>query len=168
MKRLVLLLVLIAATSTPLRAQDAGGRVLPAVIGGVAGVAGGGYVALSLVVAQARAGTYIHDFKDMFGWRSAPVIAGGLLGTGLGIYSPDRLRRAIIWGYGGVVVGGAVGLGVGLLVWPPPEGKWAGAAIGAGAGLVIAYIAGALTAPASGDLGKSDAVVPVMIRLPVR
>jgi len=172
MKRLVLLLALsaaIAATSSPLRAQNAGGRVLPAMIGGAAGLAGGGYVALSLVVAQARAGRYLHEYQELFGWQSLPVIAGGALGMGLGIYSPDRLRRAILWGFGGWAAGGVLGAGIGKLVWRPPEGKWAGAAIGAGAGLVIAYVTGALTAPAGGDIGNSQgAAVPVTIRIPVR
>lgn len=169
MKRLMVLLALLAATSSPLRAQNAGGRILPALAGGVFGVAGGGYVALSVVVAQARGGNYLHDFQEMFGWRSLPVIAGGALGAGLGIYSPDRLRRAIIWGYGGWAVGGLLGAGIGKLVWAPPEGKWAGFAIGAGAGLVAAYLAGALTAPSGGDIGNAQATeVPIMIRIPVR
>jgi hypothetical protein len=121
---------------------------------------------VSVVVAQARAGNYLHDFQELFGWRSLPVIAGGALGTGLGIYSPERLERAILWGFGGMAVGGAVGLGVGQLMWRPPEGKWAGMAIGAGAGLVIAYLAGALTAGASEDIGRADAAaVPIVFRI---
>jgi len=69
MRRLVLMLAVAAATASPLRAQNAEDRVLPALAGGVAGVAGGGYVALSVVVAQARAGKYLHDFQELFGWR---------------------------------------------------------------------------------------------------
>jgi len=169
MRRLVLLLAVAAATASPLRAQNAEDRVLPALAGGVAGVAGGGYVALSVVVAQARAGNYLHDFQELFGWRSLPVIAGGAVGTGLGIYSPERLKRAILWGFGGMAVGGAVGLGVGQLAWRGPEGKWAGAAIGAGAGLVVAYIAGALTAGSSEDIGSADAAaVPIVFTVRTR
>jgi len=97
------------------------------------------------------------------------VIAGGAVGTGLGIYSPERLERAILWGFGGMAVGGAVGLGVGQLVWRGPEGKWAGAAIGAGAGLVVAYIAGALTAGSSEDIGSADAAaVPIVFTVRTR
>lgn len=167
--RLVLLVTLLAAAASPLRAQSEGRRILPAVAGGVAGVAGGGYVALSVVVAQARAGNYLHDFQELFGWRSVPVIAGGALGAGLGFYSPHRLEQAIIWGFGGMAIGGAVGFGIGQLVWRPPEGKWAGAAIGAGAGLVVGYLTGALTARSGDELGSSEAaVVPVTIRLPLQ
>jgi hypothetical protein len=51
---------------------------------------------------------------------------------------------------------------VGQLAWRPPEGKWAGAAIGAGAGLVVAYLAGALTAGSSEDIGRAEATgVPI-------
>jgi hypothetical protein len=166
---LVLPVLLLAATAAPLRAQEEGRRILPAVVGGVVGVTGGGYVALSVVVAQARAGNYLHDFQELYGWRSVPVIAGGAIGTALGFYSPERLERAVIWGLGGMAAGVALGFGVGQLVWPAPEGKWAGAAIGAGAGLVVGYLTGALTAGSGDDLGSSEAlVVPVTIRLPLQ
>jgi hypothetical protein len=143
-------------------------RILPALAGGVLGIAGGGYVALSIIVAESRAGKYIHDAEDVFGWRSLPVIAGATIGTGLGIYSPDRLRRAVIFGLGGFAAGAAAGYGVGQLIWDGPEARWAGAAIGAGAGLAIAYVAGALTAPSDDDIGgSSESVVPIAIRLPL-
>lgn len=149
-----------------LRAQDQG-RLLPALGGGVLGVAGGGYVALSIIVAESRAGRYIHDFDDVFGWRSLPVIAGGTLGTALGIYSPERLKRAVVFGFGGMAAGGVLGFGLGQLLWEGPEGKWAGAAIGAGAGLAIAYVVGAITASADEDIGQGNISVPLVIRLPV-
>jgi hypothetical protein len=161
----VLLAALLLGSGT-LRAQD-GERLLTAAGGGMLGVAGGGYVALSIIVAESRAGRYIHDFDDVFGWRSLPVIAGGTLGTALGIYSPERLRRAVLFGFGGLAAGGVLGFGLGQLIWEGPEGKWAGAAIGAGAGLAIAYIVGALTASGDDDIGQGNISVPVLIRVPV-
>lgn len=160
------LLVALLLSPGSLRAQD-GERLLTGVGGGMLGVAGGGYVALSIIVAESRAGRYIHDFDDVFGWRSLPVIAGGTLGTALGIYSPERLRRAVLFGFGGMAAGGVLGFGLGQLIWEGPEGKWAGAAIGAGAGLAIAYIAGALTASGDDDIGQGNISVPVLIRVPV-
>jgi hypothetical protein len=162
------LLVAAAVTATaaaPVSAQRVEERVLPALVGGAAGVAGGGYVALSVVVAQARAGNYLHEFQELFGWRSLPVIAGGAMGTALGVYSPARLERAILWGFGGMAAGGALGLGVGQLIWRAPEGKWAGMAIGAGAGLALAYVAGAITATNSEDLGGSGESAGLVIPL---
>jgi hypothetical protein len=148
-----------------LRAQEE--RLLTAVGGGMLGVAGGGYVALSIIVAESRAGRYIHDFDDVFGWRSLPVIAGGTLGTALGVYSPERLKRAVLFGFGGMAAGGVLGFGLGQLIWEGPEGKWAGAAIGAGAGLAISYIVGAITASGDDDIGQGSISVPVVIRVPL-
>lgn len=151
-------------------AQNVEDRILPVMVGGAAGITGGGYVALSVVVLEARLGRYVHDFNDLFGWRSLPVIAGGAVGGALGAYSPERLKQAILYGFGGMAGGAAVGYGVGLLIWSGPEAKWAGAAIGAGVGLVAGYLTGAITASAEDDLGSSSAKsgVPLMIRIPIR
>lgn len=161
--------MLLLSAAAPAAGQDLEDRILPVMVGGTAGVIGGGYVALSVVVLEARMGRYMHDFNDLFGWRSLPVLAGGGLGAGLGLYSPERLKQAILWGYGGMAAGGLVGLGVGLLIWPQPEGKWAGAAIGAGVGLVAGYLTGAITASDEDDLGRSSARegIPLVIRIPL-
>lgn len=161
-----LLLLLAAAPATGQKVEE---RILPVMIGGTAGVIGGGYVALSAIVLEARMGNYLHDFDELFGWRSIPVLAGGALGAGLGVYSPERLKQAIIYGYGGMAAGGLLGLGVGLLIWPQPEGRWAGAAIGAGFGLVVGYLTGAITASAEDDLGRASVQegIPVVIRIPL-
>jgi hypothetical protein len=169
LERLALLAVIFTALASPLPAQDQERRILPAAIGGAAGVVGGGYVALAVVVTETRFGRYLHDYQDIFGWRSLPVIVGGGLGTALGYYSPERLKWAIIGGYIGMAAGGLIGLGVGQLAWRPPEGRWAGAAIGAGAGLVIGYLTGALTADSGDDLGNSEAAaIPLTIRIPLQ
>lgn len=161
-------LLLLAAG--PAQGQNVEDRILPVLIGGGAGVIGGGYVALSVVVLEARFGDYIHDFEDLFGWRSLPVFVGGGMGAGLGAYSPERLKQAILWGYGGMAAGALLGGGIGWLIWDPPEGKWAGAAIGAGVGLAIGYVTGALTASAEDDLGRGSLQegIPIGIRIPIR
>jgi hypothetical protein len=145
--RKILLCCVLAATGSTgsLSAQQPESRLLPAAVGGVTGVAAGGYIAISLIVAEARMGRYIHDSSDILGWRSLPVVSGAIIGTTLGALSPRRLESAILFGAFGLGAGTALGLGIGSLVWDPPEGRWAGAAIGAGVGLVAGNIFGMLT-----------------------
>lgn len=154
----------------PLLAQDAESRVLPGMLGGVAGIAGGGYVAIALIVAESRYGRYVHDFDDVLGWRSLPVLIGGATGASLGVYSPRRFESALLYGTAGLGLGAALGLGLGAIAWDPPEGRWAGATIGAGLGLVIGNIVG-IVAPRRGDNdddgGDAAAIViPFSIRTP--
>ena len=151
-------------------AQNAESRLLATAGGAVAGVAGGGYVALSVIVAEARVGKYVHDFKDILGWRSLPVIAGAAIGGGLGFYSPARLEGAIVYGFAGWVAGGIAGMGVGSALWRGAEGNWAGAAMGAGIGLVIGNVIGIFSPPylLVSEEEAGGAGVPIMIRIPVR
>jgi hypothetical protein len=50
--------------------------------------------------------------------------------------------------------------------WPPPEGKWAGAVIGGGAGVLAGVVVGVLLPP---DLLGSDTNtgIPFLVRIPV-
>jgi hypothetical protein len=167
----LLSLLLLVITTQAVDAQDARSRLLATAGGAVAGVAGGGYIALSVIVAEARAGRYVHDMKDILGWRSMPVIGGALIGGGLGFYSPERLQGAIIYGAAGWVVGGVAGMGIGSALWRGAEGNWAGAAMGAGVGLVIGNVIGILMPPkfVLGDVEEGESAgVPIMIRIPVR
>ena len=167
----VLSFILLALLARGVDAQDPRSRVLATAGGAVAGVAGGGYIALSVIVAEARVGRYVHDMKDILGWRSMPVIGGALLGGSLGFYSPERLQGAIVYGAAGWVVGGLAGMGVGSALWTGAEGNWAGAAMGAGVGLIIGNVIGILMPPefVLGDLEEGESAgVPIMIRIPVR
>ena len=74
---------------------------------------------------------------EFLGWRSAPVLIGGLTGATVGFIDPQRLKRTALYGSAGTLGGLGVGLLAGSVAWRKPEGKWAGAAIGAGVGLVI-------------------------------
>jgi hypothetical protein len=151
----------------PAAAQN---RVLTTAIGALAGVGSGGYITLTLVVARAQLGHYIHDVDDLFGWQSAPVLVGGATGATLGFVDPGRLLRTAVGG----TAGGLLGVGVGIVVGPAiserPEAKWAGAAIGAGAGLALGSVIGILWPAPSNDDGEggeagSRAAVPVGITL---
>ncbi|MEO5510502.1 MAG: hypothetical protein ABIV28_02530 [Longimicrobiales bacterium] len=131
----VLLLGLASAKPHELRAQQ---RNIPAALaGGFVGAASGGYIAISVIVAESRAGKYIHSMKDALGWRSAPVLIGGVTGMVVGATDPDRLLRTVVYGSAGTVAGTGVGVVLGKIIWDGPEAKWAGGAIGAGLGMAI-------------------------------
>lgn len=169
-RRLLLALLLIAPA--PLSAQDPQSRALATSLGLLAGAAGGGYVTVTVVVFEARLGRYIHDVDDVLGWRSAPFIIGALAGGGLGFYSPERLQGAIVYGAGGLALGGLAGLALGARLWDPPEGRWAGAAIGAGVGLVIGNAIGIFTPLnifTESDNAESVETtgVPIVFRIPL-
>jgi hypothetical protein len=170
MKRTLTLLLALALAPATAAAQDPQSRILATSIGAVAGFAGGGYVTLTVIVAESRAGRYVHDVDDLFGWRAAPVLLGAAAGAGLGFFSPERLQGAVVYGAGGLALGALIGLGIGSAVWDPPEGRWAGAAIGAGIGLVIGNAIGVLRPLnlfTEGEDGARSSGVPIMIRIPL-
>ena len=119
---------------------------------------------------EARFGRYIHDVDDVLGWRAAPILIGGVAGAGLGLYSPERLQGAVIYGAIGLGLGALGGMAVGNSIWDPPEGRWAAAAIGAGIGLIVGNTIGILNpvnvftesdeATAAGTAG-----VPIVFRI---
>lgn len=123
-------------------ARPAQAQVASGAVGGIAGVAAGGYVTLAVVVLQAQFGYYVHDVSDLFGWRSLPVVLGAGVGTAVGVWDADRMVTGFAYGAGGALLGGVVGYLVGPAIWPRPEGKWAGAAVGAGIGMAAGYFLG--------------------------
>lgn len=171
---LVITALLAPATLAPAAAaaQEPQSRVLATTIGGLAGIAAGGYLTVSVVVLEARMGRYVHDVDDILGWRAAPLLIGTLAGAGLGLYSPERLQGAVVFGASGLAAGGLIGLAVGSSIWEPPEGRWAGAAIGAGVGLIIGNTIGILNPlnlfTESDDTTPVEASgVPIVFRIPL-
>lgn len=171
--RLLLALALLWPARAAAQDPEPQSRVLATSIGALAGIVGGGYVSLTVIVAESRVGRYVHDVDDVLGWRSAPVILGTLAGAGLGFYSPERLQGAVVYGAGGLALGALAGLGIGSAIWDPPEGRWAGAAIGAGVGLVIGNAIGVLrplnlfTREEDEEGGTVTAGIPIMFRIPL-
>ncbi len=159
------LVSLIAATvlPAPVVAQN---RILPAAVGALAGMGAGGYVAVGVVTLRARRGRYLFAFKDAFGWDSAAIFAGGGTGIVLGAWDPRRLRNTILSTTGLGVVGTGVGALVGHQIWPPPEGKWAGAVVGGAVGVLTGAVVGVLL-PADFSGGETKSGLPFLVRIPV-
>ena len=133
-------LVLLSGPVQPARAQ-----VLSALFGAGAGSAAGGYITLSIVVARAQAGHYLHDAHDVFGIGSMTVIAGGTTGLVLGAVAPDRMWTGFIYSSAATVGSGTLGFIGGALLSDRPEAKWAYAAIGAGVGMALGSLVGVLS-----------------------
>ena len=123
----------IASTPAASHAQN----IPAAMVGGIAGAASGGYIAISVIVAESRTGKYLHSYQDALGWRSAPVLIGGTGGAIIGLTDPDRLWRTVLYGGAGTAAGVGIGILAGEMIWDGPEAKWAGGAIGAGLGMAI-------------------------------
>jgi hypothetical protein len=133
-RKLALIGAFVATVATT---KPADAQILTGLLGAGIGTATGGYITLSLVVARAQTGHYLHEMNDLFGLTSFPVLIGAGMGTTVGIVAPDRLWTGFVYGAGGTAVGTGVGWVVGSAISDRPEGKWAGAAIGAGVGMTI-------------------------------
>lgn len=167
-RRFILTLALLVPASAS--AQQPQSRALATSIGGLAGMGAGAYLTVSVVVLEARFGRYVHDVEDILGWRAAPILIGGLAGAGLGLYSPERLQGAVVYGAAGLGLGGLAGAAVGNSIWDPPEGRWAAMAIGAGLGLVVGNTIGVLNPlnlfTESEDATEVDAAgIPIILRI---
>lgn len=140
-------------------------NLLAGAAGGAAGVAAGGYLSLTVAVAEARAGRYLTSMEEFLGWRSAPVLIGGATGAALGLFDPARLQRTVIYGGAGMAAGLAAGLMLGPIFWDGPEARWAGGAIGVGAGMVVGTNYGLFFSKAKKeDSDESDGVVlPIIL-----
>jgi hypothetical protein len=159
---------LLILTAPRAAAQESHSRVLPVAVGLVGGVVAGGYLAVAIVVLESRFGRYLHDEKDLLGWRSVPVIGGATIGGGLGVFDPDRLYRTVLLGAVGFGAGVLVGLSLGELLGDTPEARWAGGAIGGGVGIVIGNLLGVLLPHDSGpgQVNVVEARFPVQVRIP--
>ena len=145
------------------------GQIVSGAVGGIAGIGAGGYVTLAVVVLRAQYGHYLHDVDDLLGWQSVPVLLGAGTGAAVGVWDADRMVTGFAYGAAGTLIGGTIGFLIGPTIWPRPEGKWAGGAIGAGAGMAAGYFLGVFNPReniAPGFL-RNQTVIPISITIPV-
>ncbi|HEX6558027.1 MAG TPA: hypothetical protein VF021_01150 [Longimicrobiales bacterium] len=154
----VLIVMMMGGSSRAAQAQ-----LWTAALGGMSGTLSGGYITLSIVVARAQMGHYLHEPHDILDWKSFPVLIGGSTGAALGMWAPDRLGTGFVYGSAATIAGGTAGFVIGWAVSNRPEGKWAGGAIGAGLGMAIGTSYGVLFPRKSLDPtgGSSKTVIPI-------
>ena len=166
MKKLTAVILLSAALTFG-SGRAAHAQLWTAALGGLAGTMSGGYITLSIVVARAQMGHYLHEAHDILDWKGLPVLIGGSTGAALGFWAPDRLGTGFVYGSAGALAGGTAGFLIGMAVSDRAEGKWAGGAIGAGLGMAIGSSLGVFfPAKAFDPTGRrSSTVIPVMYQI---
>lgn len=149
--------------------RTAEAQVLPPVIGGVAGVAAGGWTTLGIFVARSRMGNLILDTGALQSLRFelVPLITFPIAGALIGASSPKRLR-AVGAGVGiGAAAGALAGIGIGMMVSNTPESTWAGGIIGSAAGIVIGAVIGGLAPVNEPGPPTGGAGTPLSVRIPL-
>ena len=170
-RRTALLLLFLAlgalpGTPAPARAQ---GSILGAAVGAGTGLAAGGYITVAIVVARARfEDEYVFEIEDILDWESIPVLVGPTTAGVIGFFDDERLYRSVIGGTSGLVAGAGIGLMLGHWYWRTPDGRWAGAAIWAGAGLAMGALTGLVWPSGSDDEPGSPSAsgIPLTVRIP--
>jgi hypothetical protein len=149
---LAIVLVLLAAP------REAAAQAIRAATGGAVGIAGGAVITLSVVVARAHfQGEYLESADDLIHWQSAPMLITPAVGVMFGLAGREPLIASIKGSTSGMLLGTAIGAGIGWLVSGSPELPWAGGVIGAGAGMTIGGLYLGLRAISrQGDEGSGD------------
>lgn len=103
------------------------------------GAVTGFIVTLALVVAQARAGSYIFGLDDLlaFRWDVLPIPLGAVAGFYLARKRPHSVAWATACGFAALILGVITGALLGGLTREPDVGRWAGGVIGGATGLLI-------------------------------
>lgn len=140
--RMVLWALVIALAITSVRPQPVIAQVTKAAMGTAVGVGGGALITMSLVVARAKfQGEYLESVEDLIHWQSAPMLITPGVGMFFGLGGRKPLEASVLGSVSGMLVGTAVGAGIGWLVSASPEAPWAGGVMGAGAGMTIGGLA---------------------------
>lgn len=133
--------IALGASPRPAATQE----LVPAAIGGFAGLAAGGYISIGIWTAKARYNDeYLFAAADALGWEASPVLAGMVTGAAVGFFDTHRLKRGVIGGSAGFLLGTGVGMTLGAAHWRLPEGRWAGGVIGGAAGVLVGSLVGLL------------------------
>jgi hypothetical protein len=104
---------------------------LIAVLAVIGGAIAGFALTLAIVVARARAGSYIFGLEELAEMRleTLPIALAALAGAVLGIRDPTAVDRAAVWGFAACFAGALIGIPMGRLMWGAGEGPWAGAIV---------------------------------------
>lgn len=169
---LTLLILLVLALAVVIQPRTAAAQTARAAAGGVVGAAGGAVITLSIVVARARwQGEYVESVDDLIHWQSAPMLLTPAVGVLFGLAGRDPLLASIRGSTAGLLIGSAAGAGIGWIASTTPESPWAGAVIGAGAGMTLGGLALGLRAWRHGgdgqDAGGDDPPVRIGVRIPL-
>lgn len=134
--KMIIWLVMLAVGATSVTAERAMGQAAKATMGTAVGIAGGVVITMSVVVARARfQEIYIDSAEDLIHWQSAPMLITPAVGLLFGIAGSEPLKGSVIGSTSGLLIGSAIGAGVGLIGSRSAEGPWAGGVIGAGIGM---------------------------------
>lgn len=105
--------------------------------GAITGLAGGVVVTVGWVVEQATfEDKYLDGVDDLISFTGAPILIGPTIGASLAVIDTDAMWRVTGGGAAGMLVGTALGIGVGHLIRGGNRARWAGGAMGAALGLV--------------------------------
>jgi hypothetical protein len=138
MRTRLLTFFLLAVLLVPGLPQTAAAQIARAATGAGIGAAGGVVITVSIVVARARwQGEYLESIDDLIHWQSAPMLLTPAVGVAFGLAGTEPLVASIVGSASGMLLGAAVGAGLGWVSSSSPEWPWAGGVIGAGAGMVI-------------------------------
>ena len=140
--RRVACLLLVLSMFVPGRRNRAAAQapIARAAIGGAVGVVEGAVVSLAVMVAQARFGDeYVESPADVFswGWKAVPVVVAPVVGLTFGLAGEDAFRGSLLGSASGMAIGATVGGLIGKFTSGSKEATWAGAIMGAGAGLTV-------------------------------
>lgn len=134
--RMIIWVVMLAVGATSVTPERALGQAAKATMGTAVGIAGGVVITMSVVVARARfQEIYIDSAEDLIHWQSAPMLITPAVGLLFGIAGSEPLKGSVIGSTSGLLIGSAIGAGVGLIASTSAEGPWAGGVIGAGIGM---------------------------------
>lgn len=165
LRRLLLGVAVAGALAVP---GEAAAQAWSAGLGLAGGLIAGAYVTTGTYVLKSRAtGWVLHSVEDIVTARPEvlPLVAMPVAGALIGYRSPAKLGAAALWGGTGLLLGAAIGAGIGQLIWKDTTGRWAGATIGSAAGLAIGSILGAAL---KNDAPSQNGSVPVFtISLPL-
>ena len=167
--RTILIFTVVLLALLPGTTKGAAAQAGQAAIGGAVGVAGGAVITLSIIVARARfQAEYLEGADDLIHWQSVPMLLTPAVGVMFGLSGSRPLTQSVIGSTSGMLLGTALGAGIGWVVSESPEAPWAGGVIGAGAGMTVGgLLLGIRAMLRDKDDGEPSPPVRLGVRVPL-